>query len=120
MGLAGVVGSQLGQTLLSGGASLPVLLTGIGSAAVLVAIIQTPVVSHFFGCQPLGPFAWVGASGSSAFANYLSITVPKFFDRITDRFHQGVGEEPSTHPPEVEERATPEALEAVTPRNDES
>ncbi|MER7664738.1 cation-transporting P-type ATPase [Streptomyces sp. NPDC096193] len=56
--LAAVVGTQLAQTLTTGGADRNVLVAGIGSAAVLVAIIQTPGVSQFFGCTPLGPIAW--------------------------------------------------------------
>ena len=38
------------------------LATALGSAGVLVAIVQTPGVSHFFGCTPLGPVAWSGVS----------------------------------------------------------
>ncbi|GGT32187.1 haloacid dehalogenase [Streptomyces kurssanovii] len=56
--LAAVVGTQLAQTLTTGGTDRNVLMAGLGSAAVLVAIIQVPGVSHFFGCTPLGPVAW--------------------------------------------------------------
>ncbi|MEV6024698.1 cation-translocating P-type ATPase [Streptomyces sp. NPDC052036] len=56
--LAAVVGTQLAQTLASGGADRQVLAATIGSAAVLVGIIQTPVVSQFFGSTPLGPVGW--------------------------------------------------------------
>jgi cation-transporting ATPase I len=66
MGLAAVVGTQLGQTLLTGRRSPLVLATTVASAAVLVAIIETPVVSQFFGCTPIGPFAWTVVGASSA------------------------------------------------------
>ncbi|MFD0268557.1 HAD-IC family P-type ATPase [Streptomyces sp. NPDC127106] len=66
--LAAVVGTQLAQTLTTGGPDRSVLIAGLGSAAVLAAIIQTPGVSHFFGCVPLGPFAWGIALGSIAVA----------------------------------------------------
>ncbi|MFI6359235.1 HAD-IC family P-type ATPase [Streptomyces sp. NPDC050743] len=56
--LAAVVGTQLAQTLTSGGADRQVLAATIGSAAVLVGIIQTPGVSQFFGSTPLGPVGW--------------------------------------------------------------
>ncbi|MDR3032734.1 MAG: cation-translocating P-type ATPase, partial [Kitasatospora sp.] len=56
--LAAVVGTQLAQTLTSGGADRPVLVATIGSAAVLVGIIQTPGISQFFGSTPLGPVGW--------------------------------------------------------------
>jgi len=90
IGLAGLVGTQLGQTLLSGGANLPVLLTSIGSAAALVAVVQSPVVGRFFGCEPLGPLGWATAAGSSALATYMSVTVPRSFERLTDRFHRWI------------------------------
>ncbi|MCC5475771.1 cation-translocating P-type ATPase [Streptomyces barringtoniae] len=56
--LAAVVGTQLAQTLTSGGADRQVLAATIGSAAVLVGIIQTPGISRFFGSTPLGPVGW--------------------------------------------------------------
>ncbi|WP_413805467.1 HAD-IC family P-type ATPase [Streptomyces sp. OE57] len=62
--LAALVGTQLAQTLTTGGLDRHVLIAGLGSAAVLAAIIQTPGVSQFFGCTPLGPFAWAITLGS--------------------------------------------------------
>jgi cation-transporting ATPase I len=58
MGLAAVVGTQLGQTILAGRHSRLVVLTAVASAAALVAIIETPGISQFFGCTPIGPIAW--------------------------------------------------------------
>ncbi|WP_432585358.1 cation-transporting P-type ATPase [Streptomyces sp. HD1123-B1] len=66
--LAALVGTQLAQTLATGGLDRHVLIAGLGSAAVLAAIIQTPGVSHFFGCTPLGPLAWGITLGSIAAA----------------------------------------------------
>ncbi|WP_428956680.1 HAD-IC family P-type ATPase [Streptomyces sp. cg35] len=63
--LLSLVGAQLGQTLLAGHRSATVIAAGLGSAAVLVAVVQTPGVSHFFGCTPLGPVAWTIAAASS-------------------------------------------------------
>ncbi|WP_251983269.1 HAD-IC family P-type ATPase [Streptomyces rapamycinicus] len=62
--LAALVGTQLAQTLTTGGLDRHVLIAGLGSAAVLAAIIQTPGVSQFFDCAPLGPFAWAITLGS--------------------------------------------------------
>ncbi|MEU9499735.1 cation-translocating P-type ATPase [Streptomyces sp. NPDC048196] len=62
--LAAVVGTQLAQTLSTGGTDRNVLVAGLGSAAVLAAIIQTPGISQFFGCTPLGPVAWSIALGA--------------------------------------------------------
>ncbi|CAL9632208.1 HAD-IC family P-type ATPase [Streptomyces sp. enrichment culture] len=60
MALCGVVGAQLVQTLSGRRHSTLVWVTALGSAAVLAALVQTPGVSHFFGCTPLGPVAWLG------------------------------------------------------------
>jgi cation-transporting ATPase I len=70
--LVGLVGSQLGQTLVIGGRDPLVLLAGLGSAAALAAIVQTPGVSHFFGCTPLGPVAWSTALASSGVATAMA------------------------------------------------
>lgn len=68
MALCGVVGTQLAQTLADRRDSPLVRLTALGSAAALVALIQTPGLSQLFGCTPLGPVAWVGVVGALALA----------------------------------------------------
>ncbi|GGY41510.1 cation-translocating P-type ATPase [Streptomyces djakartensis] len=73
MALCGVVGAQLVQTLSGRRRSLLVWATALGSAAVLAALVQTPGVSHFFGCTPLGPVAWAGV----ALAIALSALAPR-------------------------------------------
>ena len=65
--LVGIVGAQLGQTLLTGWRSPLVVAASVGSAAVLATVIQTPGVSQFFGCTPLGPVGWgIGLSSAAA------------------------------------------------------
>ncbi|MEV5440749.1 cation-translocating P-type ATPase [Streptomyces sp. NPDC052682] len=73
MALCGVVGAQLVQTLSGRRHSPLVWATALGSAAVLAALVQTPGVSHFFGCTPLGPLAWTGV----ALAIALSALAPR-------------------------------------------
>ncbi|EFE71274.1 ATPase [Streptomyces viridosporus ATCC 14672] len=73
MALCGVVGAQLAQTLSGRRHSPLVWVTALGSAAVLAALVQTPGVSHFFGCTPLGPLAWSGV----ALAIALSALAPR-------------------------------------------
>jgi cation-transporting ATPase I len=68
MALCGLVGSQLVQTLSGRQRSPLVLATGLGSAAALFAVVQTPGVSHFFGCTPLGPLAWTGVAAATGTA----------------------------------------------------
>ncbi len=48
-----LVGTQLGQTLLVSKGSRLVLLTSAGSLAAMLALVQTPIISQFFGCRPL-------------------------------------------------------------------
>ncbi|WP_460444150.1 cation-translocating P-type ATPase, partial [Amycolatopsis cihanbeyliensis] len=67
--LAALVGTQLGQTMFTGGRSVSVVATGLGSAAVLGLAIQTPGLSRFFGCTPLGPVGWGIAIGSAGAAS---------------------------------------------------
>ncbi|MDK3258522.1 cation-translocating P-type ATPase [Blastococcus capsensis] len=66
MGLAALISTQLAQTAWSGRRSPLVLVTVAGSLAALVAIVQTPGLSRFFGCTPLDPVSWSTVLGSAA------------------------------------------------------
>lgn len=74
--LAALVGTQLGQTLVIGGPSPTVLASGLGSAAALIGVIQTPGLSQFFGCTPLGPLAWTIAATSATAATVAATLLP--------------------------------------------
>ena len=63
--LAALVGAQLGQTIVIGHRSPLVLASGVVSIGALVGIVQTPGVSQFFGCRPLGPVGWTIATGAA-------------------------------------------------------
>lgn len=71
--LVSLVGSQLGQTLVMGRRSPLVVGTSLVSTAALVAVVQTPGVSSFFGCRPLGPGGWAIALGSAGAATAASV-----------------------------------------------
>ena len=77
IGLTALVGTQLGQTLISGGASLPVVATSFGSALALAAVVQTPGLSRMFGCKPLDPVGWAIALAASTAATAASVIVPQ-------------------------------------------
>jgi cation-transporting ATPase I len=77
MGLAALVGTQLGQTLLSGWRSPLVLVTVAASAAALVALIEIPVVSEFFGGTPIGPVAWAVVVAAAALGTLVAALVPR-------------------------------------------
>jgi cation-transporting ATPase I len=87
--LVALVGTQLGQTAVVGGPSPVVLASTLVSAGVLVGIVQTPVVSQFFGCTPIGPVGWGIAVGSAAAATTTSIVAPWAIHRLPVILHRG-------------------------------
>jgi cation-transporting ATPase I len=74
--MTALVGAQLGQTLLVGGRDPVVLAAGLGSAALLAGVVQTPGLSHFFGCRPLGPLGWGISGAASAAATAAAAALP--------------------------------------------
>lgn len=87
VGLVGLVGSQLGQTLLKGGSSRAVVLTSLGSFAALGLIVQTPGISQLFGCTPLGPLGWATGIVASSAATAGSPLIDKAVGRVADLVH---------------------------------
>jgi hypothetical protein len=72
--LVSIVGSQLGQTLVAGWRNPLVVGSSVASAAALAGVVQTPGLSHFFGCRPLGPVGW-GIGAASAAGSSLAAPV---------------------------------------------
>lgn len=71
--LVSLVGAQLGQTLVVGRRSPMVVGTALISTGALMALVQTPGVSQFLGCRPLGPVAWTISIGSAAAATGAAV-----------------------------------------------
>jgi cation-transporting P-type ATPase I len=91
VGLAALVGTQLGQTLLAAHSSPLVAVSSLGSLAALVAVIQTPGLSQFFGCRPLGPLGWSLAAGSATGATLGHLALRPLVDRVvTEEFLTGL------------------------------
>ena len=83
VGLAALVGTQLGQTLVAGGWRRPTTVATVaGSAVALVAVIQTPITSRFFGSRPLGPLGWSQAVTSATAATVGSQVVSRVAERV--------------------------------------
>ena len=61
-----------------------VRLASLGSAAVLLALIETPAVSRFFGCTPLGPVALTAVTASIALAIWGQHTLPFLEKTVSD------------------------------------
>lgn len=95
MGLTALVATQLAQTLLTRRHSPLVVATALGSAGVLVGIVQTPVISQFFGCTPLGPVAWTGVLGSTAGATAVSALAPNWLARQVAALEPGDSADPA-------------------------
>jgi cation-transporting ATPase I len=77
MGLAALVITQLAQTLQTGWRSRTVLGTAAISALVLAFVIETPGVSQFFECTPLGPAAWTLVFAAAGAATATSALLPR-------------------------------------------
>lgn len=78
--LVGLIGTQLGQTLFSGTPTRGVIVGGLGSAVLLAAVIQNPLLSLFFGSTPLGLAGWAVAAASAALAvAVLSPLLPRLW-----------------------------------------
>ncbi|WP_434742263.1 HAD-IC family P-type ATPase [Micromonospora sp. SH-82] len=82
VGLASLVGTQLGQTVLAGGTSPGVLVATAASVGVLVVVVQTPGLSQFFGCTPLGPVGWSIATGSAIGATVANGALTRLLERL--------------------------------------
>ncbi|MGW2293383.1 HAD-IC family P-type ATPase [Streptomyces violaceorubidus] len=82
MALCAVVGTQLAQTLADRRDSRLVQVTSLGSAAALIALVQTPGASRLFGCTPLGPVAWTGVAAAITLALAGQRALPGLEDAI--------------------------------------
>ncbi|MFI1935710.1 HAD-IC family P-type ATPase [Streptomyces purpureus] len=111
--LAAVVGTQLAQTLITGGWDRHVLIAGLGSAAVLAGIIQTPGVSQFFGCTPLGPVAWGITLGAIATATVLGTLLSPLVRNMSEAAAEAEEEGGEPAPADAPEDAQAPAVSAV-------
>ncbi|MBX3465384.1 MAG: cation-translocating P-type ATPase [Planctomycetes bacterium] len=81
VGLVGLVGAQLGQTLVVGGRDPRVLVAGLGSLGALLTVVETPGLSQFFGCRPLGPLGLLQAGAAAAAATGAAAVLPGALER---------------------------------------
>ena len=95
VGLIALVGTQLGQTLSSGGTSPVVVGTTALSLGALAAVVQTPGVSRFMGCTPIGPVGWSLALGSAAAATAAAWAAPRVHAWVAPRATGQPYDEPS-------------------------
>jgi hypothetical protein len=81
VGLLTVVGTQLAPAALLGGGDRRVLLVGLGSLGALFGVVQTPFVSGFFGCRPLGPITIAQAATAIGIGTAITILGPAMLAR---------------------------------------
>lgn len=84
--LLALVGAQLGQTLVAGRPTREVLAASLGAAGLMLAIVETPGLSHLFGCRPLGPVGLGIALGSSVLATGASVVAPPMVAALQRRW----------------------------------
>lgn len=77
IGLVALIGTQLGQTLVSGYRSPLVWVTTAASGAVLGAVVMTPGLCHYFGCRPLDPIGWGIATTCATTATAAAVLLPR-------------------------------------------
>ena len=83
--LLALVGTQLGQTLVTGRRTPEVLAASLGSAGLMLLLVETPGVSHIFGCRPIGPIGLTIAAASSVAATAASVVAPPIVELVRDR-----------------------------------
>ena len=86
--LIGLVSTQLAQTLVDSHGKL-VVLTTVGSYAVLVGVVSTPGLSQFFGCTPVGPLGWGQAIVATSAAGVISAIAPEMLLRLSELARRG-------------------------------
>jgi cation-transporting ATPase I len=79
-----LVASQLTQTLVASRGDPAVLLAVGASAAALVAAVQTPGISQFFGSRPLGPVGWSIVGGAAVAGAVLGALPAAKLSGLTD------------------------------------
>jgi cation-transporting ATPase I len=88
--LVALVAAELGQTLLESQAPM-VVLTALGSLALVGTLISIPGVSQLLGCTPIGPLGWAQGLGAATAATVaVAVLSPLFEDR----------DQPDPNPPE--------------------
>ncbi|MFC0531897.1 cation-translocating P-type ATPase [Phytohabitans kaempferiae] len=75
--LVALVGTQLGQTLTVTRRSGLIVASALGSLAALTVVVQTPGLSHLFGCRPLGVRGWTVALGTATAGTIAAPLLPR-------------------------------------------
>ncbi|HEV7898462.1 MAG TPA: HAD-IC family P-type ATPase [Planosporangium sp.] len=107
--LVTLVGTQLGQTLVAGWRSPLVIGASAVSAAALGAIVQTPGVSQFFGCRPIGPVAWATSLAASGIGTAGAMVASRVAEQVWPEADRPDGAAPAA--PELLQQPEPSTLD---------
>jgi cation-transporting ATPase I len=117
VGLVALVGTQLGQTAVAGWRSPLVLAGSAASAGVLATVVQTPGLSHFFGCRPLGPIGWSTALAAAGAGTATAAALPHLLpESVSRRVDPAAPTERTTHRPPAEQPAETSRPSQARPR----
>lgn len=83
VGLIGLVLSQMLELLTDSHDPL-VVATTIGTVSVMGFVISVPVLSHIFGCTPVGPAGWAQAFVAAIIAAGVAKKMPAVVDWVVD------------------------------------
>jgi cation-transporting ATPase I len=120
VGLVALVGTQLGQTAVAGWRSPLVLAGSTASAGVLATVVQTPGLSHFFGCRPLGPIGWSTALAAAGAGTATAAALPHLLpESVSRRVEPAAPTERTTHRPPAEQPAETPRPSRARPRKKE-
>ncbi|MGE0301033.1 MAG: cation transporting ATPase C-terminal domain-containing protein, partial [Pseudonocardia sp.] len=108
--LLSIVGAQLGQTILARPRDVVVVGSSVGAAAILLGIVETPLLSRLFGCTPLGPGGLLTAGAWSLAGTLLVPALPPVLRSLRGRPDVAVAVAPTRS---LEEATTAGALREV-------
>ena len=99
VGLLGLVGTQIAQIVSESHGKL-VVMTSVGTFAMMAGVISTPGLSQLFGCTPVGPVGWGQAALGVAAAMAVGRATPEALEEIGEWLRTHV--EKNTDPGDTE------------------
>jgi magnesium-transporting ATPase (P-type) len=110
VGLLAVVGSQLAQALARGGHATSVRRAALGSAAILLGVVEIPGLSQAFGCRPLGPIGLLTAASASIGATAATRLARRYLDGSKAPHEKAGAESEAPWPPHTLDHERPHIL----------
>jgi len=100
VGLVALTAAQMLQVLSVSEGSRAVRLSGLGSLAALLTVVQTPGLSQFFGCRPLGPRGLFQAATAAMAGGAVRKLLPGFLRRRSAGSDAAAADVAAAHKPD--------------------